>query len=237
MKNQLITDPAESLKQPYKYLGTFGMVWVTFLLLGMFTSIKTFTIFGLEYTVSIIAYPLTYIFADIFTEVYGYKRTRSIVWTGFFCLMITAVFAYIYSIIPASASFTSNDAFVTIFKSAPGIVFLVLAGFFSGELTNSFILAKMKLKTRGKLQELRFITSTFFGQIVDNTIFFTGLYVLLGFYTKSTVIPLIISSVLFCTIIEMIMVPITKRIIRFIKHREGIDTYDHGTNFNPFKIS
>ncbi len=160
-RENLITDPALSARQNHKYLGTFGMIWVSFLIMAVYTASKTFTVFGFEYSVSIIAYPVTYIFADIFTEVYGYRVTRKIVWTGFVCLIFTAVIGYVYSIVPPSSSFTHDEAFRFIFQAGPILVASILCSFFSGELTNSFVLAKMKILTKGKLPEARFILSTF----------------------------------------------------------------------------
>lgn len=233
-KKTLISNPEESAQANHKYLGIFGMFWLSFLILTMFTALKTFNIFGLEYSVAIIAYPITYIFSDIFTEVYGYRVSRKIVWTGFASIFLISLFAYLYATIPPSPSFADNDAFQLIFKAAPLVVLCQILSFFCGELTNSFILAKLKIFTKGKYAEFRFISSTFFGQIVDNTIAFAGIYLIVGFFTSDTLLPLIASSVLFCVAVELVMTPITRRVIAHIKQQEGLDTYDHGTNFNPF---
>ena len=233
---QLITDPVLSAKQNHKYLSAFGMVWVSFLIMAVYTASKTFTLFGIDYSVSIIAYPITYIFADIFTEVYGYRVTRKVVWTGFVCLIFTAILGYVYSIVPPSSSFTEDSAFRFIFQAGPIIVGSILCSFFAGELTNSLVLAKLKIFTKGKFQELRYILSTLFGQLVDNTIFFTSLYLFTNFFTSDQTVEIIISSVLFCTLVEMLMIPVTTKVIKYIKKKEGIDTYDQGTNFNPFAL-
>lgn len=226
----------DSPRTDYKYLNTLGMLWLTFLFIATFTAVKTFKIFGLEYSVAIVAYPLTYIFADIFTEVYGYKVTRKTVWTGFFCLGIASALAWLYSIIPPSENFTDNIAFQLIFKATPVVTVITLLSFFSGELVNSYILAKLKIFTKGRLAELRYILSTLFGQLVDNSIFVVGVFFLAGFFTRDSLIPIIISAVLFCTLVEILMIPITRKVIAFIKNKEGIDTYDHTTNFSPFRI-
>lgn len=210
------------------------MVWVMFLILSVFTAAKTFSIGPLVFTVAILTYPFTYIFADIFTEVYGYRVTRKIVWTGFGCILIASFITYIYSIIPPSDSFHDNDAFKLIFQLSPVLAIATTFSFFSGELTNSFVLAKLKIFTNGSHVWVRLIGSTFAGQLVDNTIFFTVAFLVAGFFTANELIPLIFSSVTFCTLWETISLPFTYRIIQFIKHKEGLDTYDHGTNFNPF---
>ena len=123
----LIKDPKIAYETNHKYLAIFGMLWITFLIMSTYTSLKTFMVFGLEFSVALIAYPVTYIFADIFTEVYGYKVTRKIVWTGFFCIITTSALGYLYSIIPSSPNFVNNEAFDLIFRSAPAVsVFLIL---------------------------------------------------------------------------------------------------------------
>ena len=232
---QLITDPVLSAQQNHKYLGVFGMLWVTVLLVGTFTSLKTFYIGSFVFSVGAIAYPFVYIFADIFTEVYGYRVTRKIVWTGFTCMLLASILTYIYSIVP-NPDFAYNEAYNLIFKAAPIVALGFIVAFFCGELTNSFVVAKMKVLTKGKFLNTRLVLSTFFGQTVDNTIaFFTAFY-FAGWFTAAEIIPLTISTVVFCTTWEIIALPITRKVIRVIKHKEGLDTYDKGTNFNPFAL-
>jgi queuosine precursor transporter len=236
MENQqLITDPALSAARPHKYLGIFGMLWVTVLLVGTFTSLKTFYLWGFVFSVGAIAYPFVYIFADIFTEVYGYRVTRKIVWTGFVCMLLAATLTSIYSYVP-NPDFALDEAFNAIFRAAPVVALGFIVAFFAGELTNSFIVAKMKLWAKGRFLNFRLVLSTFFGQTVDNTIaFFTAFY-FAGWFTAAEIIPLTISTVVFCTAWEIIALPITRWVIRVVKQKEGLDTYDHGTNFNPFSL-
>lgn len=233
-KNSLITDPVISAKQPHKYLGILSMVWVSILIIGILTSLKTFSLGSVVFSVGVIAYPLVYLFADIFTEVYGYRVTRKIVWTGFACLILVTTIASLYTFVPASDSFVDGDAFNLIFRASPLVALVGVIAFFSGEITNSYIVAKLKLITKGKHKWLRLISSTFFGQLIDNAIFFTGALLIAGWYTPSELFPLVVSTVLFCTVWETLALPITYRVIAYIKQKEGLDTYDHGTNFNPF---
>lgn len=233
---QPITDPIVAASHPHKYLGIFGMLWVTFLIIAMFTAPKTFSIGSTVFTISILAYPLTYIFADIFTEVYGYRVTRRIVWTGFACVMIASIVTYLYSLIPPSASYPDNDAFRLIFKASPIIAIATVLAFFGGELTNSYVLAKMKVYMNGTRLWTRLIISTLAGQFVDNTTFFLFAFLAAGFYQVNELLPLVLSSVAFCTLWETLMLPVTYRVIAWIKKKEGLDTYDKGTNFNPFSL-
>jgi queuosine precursor transporter len=234
-EQKLITDPVVSAQLPHKYLSIFGMLWVTVLLVGTFTSLKTFYIGSFVFSVGAIAYPFVYIFADIFTEVYGYRVTRKIVWTGFACMLLAALLTSLYSYVPNTA-FEYNEAFNLIFRAAPIVAIGFIIAFFAGELTNSYIVAKMKLLTKGKYVSARLVISTFFGQTVDNSIAFFVAFYFAGWFTISEIIPLTISTVLFCTVWEIIALPITQKVIKTIKSKEGLDTYDHGTNFNPFKI-
>jgi uncharacterized integral membrane protein (TIGR00697 family) len=231
----LITDPELSAKKPHKYLGIFGMLWVTVLIVGTFTSLKTFYIGNLVFSVGAIAYPFVYIFADIFTEVYGYRVTRKIVWTGFSCMLLASILTYIYSVIP-NPSFTNNEAYNLIFRASPIIAVSFIVAFFCGELTNSFVVAKMKILTKGKHLNLRLVLSTLFGQLVDNGIAFFAAFYFAGWFTASEIVPLIWSTVIFCTLWEVAALPITRKVVKIIKHSEGLDTYDHGTNFSPFVV-
>jgi uncharacterized integral membrane protein (TIGR00697 family) len=233
--NTLITDPAVSAVKPHKYLMVFAMLWVTVLIVGTFTSLKTFYIGSFVFSVGAIAYPLVYIFADIFTEVYGYRVTRKVVWTGFACMFLASTLAFIYSIVP-NPSFELNDAYNAIFKASPIVAVAFIVAFFCGELTNSYIVAKMKLHFAGKYLNARLVLSTFFGQIVDNGIAFFAVYYFAGWFKFPELFPLVATTVIFCTTWEVLALPLTRRVIKFVKHKEGLDTYDHGTNFSPFAL-
>lgn len=232
---KLITDPVVSANQAHKYLSILGMLWVTVLLVGVFTSLKTFHLWGFVFSVGVIAYPLVYIFNDIFTEVYGYRVTRKIVWAGLGSMLLATVLTSIYSYVP-SPGFEYNESFNLIFRAAPIIAIGSIVAFFSGELINSYIVAKMKILTSGKHESARLVLSTFFGQTVDNFIFFFTAFYFAGWYTAGEIFPLVISTVVFCTAWEIIVLPITRKIIKIIKEKEGLDTYDYGTKFNPFNF-
>ena len=111
-----------------------------------------------------------------------------------------------------------------------------LTAFSAGEFTNSFIIAKLKILTKGKYVELRYLASTFFGQIVDNSTVVAILLIFTDIFTVSVGLELIVTTVIFYTLWELLMTPVTKRFIKWIKIKEGLDTYDHGTNFNPLKF-
>lgn len=231
-------DPMVSYRANHKYLGIFGMIWISFMILTVFTSTKTFDLFGFTFVAAAIAYPITYIFSDIFTEIYGYRVSRRIVWSGLFCLLTITTFAFLYTYIPASSTSDKfqNNAYNLIFRTSPIIALATLIAFSAGEFTNSFIIAKLKILTKGKYVELRYLASTFFGQIIDNSTTVAILLIFTDIFTVSVGLELIVTTVIFCTLWELLMTPITKRFIKWIKIKEGLDTYDHGTNFNPMKF-
>lgn len=236
MYKQKIIDPILSAQVPHKYLGMFGMIWVSLLIISSLTSQKTFFLYGITYSTSILAYPFVYIFNDIFTEVYGYRVSRKVVWTGFFCFFLVSFLGYLYSYIPAPESFKDNYSFDLIFRASPLVALTSLFSFSTGEFINSYILAKMKIWTNGKYAEARYILSTAFGQFFDNGIFTLGTFLLVGWYSSGEIISIVLSSAIFATVWEMLAIPVTRRVIKWIKEQEGIDTYDVGTDFNPLKI-
>jgi queuosine precursor transporter len=232
----LITDPVVTASRPHKYLSILGMVWVSILIIGFLTGQKTTSIGGIVFSISILAYPLTYLFGDIFTEVYGFRVSRKIIWSGFFCALLVSGISYIYSIVPSNPTFIDNAAFDLIFRGSPIAVIIGILSFSTGEYINSLVVAKLKLWTNGSKEGLRFIASTFFGQLFDNSIYVIGNFLLLGWYTVGDITSLILSTVIFCTVWETIALPFTYRIVSWLKQKEGIDTYDRGTNFNPFRL-
>ena len=221
MKKILITNPTETSVLPHKYLLVFAMLWVTVLIVGTFTSLKTFYVGSWVFSVGAIAYPFVYIFADIFTEVYGYRVTRKVVWTGFACMFLASSLAFLYSIVP-NPDFQMNETYNAIFKASPIIAIGFIVAFFCGELTNSYIVAKLKLLTKEKFMNVRLVVSTFFGQTVDNTIaFFTAFY-FAGWFTLPELLPLITTTVIFCTVWEVLALPVTREVIKVVKQKETI---------------
>ncbi len=233
---KFINDPKDIKNTNHKYLDILGMVWVSVLIISAYTSIKTFDLGPFSFSVAVIFYPITYIFADLFTEVYGYKKTRRIIWTGLGCMVLTSVIAYLYALVTPSASFQDQAAFELIFKATPIVFVGYLIANFVGEFSNSYTLARMKVITKGKHLWLRYIGSTFVGQTADNGIAYTWACLLGGYFLVDELPNLIFSTVLFCTLWEFIAMPITYRITNALKRAEGLDIYDKDTNFNPLHI-
>ena len=201
-----------------------------------------FPIFGVQmaFDAGTLLFPLSYIFGDVLTEVYGYKRSRRVIWTGFACLALTAVVLGIVRLLPGEAnwqSYAGQDAFVKILGgiSSGGIVLASLAGYWAGEFSNSFILAKMKVLTQGRWLWSRTIGSTIVGEGVD-TLVFMLVATLAGVFPWEIFASLVLTNYLFKVGVETIMTPVTYAVVSFLKRAEREDYYDTHTNFNPFRL-
>lgn len=182
-----------------------------------------------------ILFPLAYIFGDILTEVYGYRYARRAIWTGF-VVMLLAVFAFtVVRYMPPAPEYHDQAAFEAVLGFFPRIVIASLVAYLFGEFINSFILAKLKIKTKGKALWLRLIGSTFVGELVDTTIF--ALIAFGGIIMGWDMVIFILVGWLFKTGVEVVLLPVTYPVIAWLKKREGVDTYDKKTNFTPLSIS
>lgn len=200
------------------------------------------SLFGLPmaFDAGTILFPISYIFGDILTEVYGYKRSRRVIWMGFACLALSALTFWMVRVLPGEAAwqgYAGDAAYEAILggMSTGGIVFASLAGYLTGEFTNSFILAKMKVLTNGHRLWARTIGSTLFGQLVD-TVMFMLVASAFGVFPWSLFITLTVTNYLFKCTIETFMTPVTYLVVGWLKQAENEDYYDRGTNFNPFAV-
>ncbi len=195
----------------------------------------------LSFDAGTLLFPVSYIFGDVLTEVYGYRRSRRVIWTGFACLAVSSLVFWLVRILPGEANWqqtVGQEAYVKVLggMSSGGIVLASLTGYFAGEFSNSFVLARMKILTRGRWLWTRTIGSTLIGEAVD-TAFFVLVATLTGVFAWTIFASLVLTNYLFKVAIEVLMTPLTYRIVRFLKRTEGVDTYDYGTNFNPFSLS
>jgi uncharacterized integral membrane protein (TIGR00697 family) len=177
-------------------------------------------------------FPITYIFGDIFTEVYGYGASRRAIWYGFFASFILVALSYLAVIVPPAPEYKDQQAFATIFKPVGRIVVASLLAYWCGEFANSFTLAKLKLLTKGKYLWTRTIGSTIVGQAVDTTVvMFAAFY---GMRSTHVIVELIISGYVIKVVYETLMTPITYAVVNFLKRTEAVDYFDYETNFSPF---
>lgn len=218
----------------YKYLDFITAFFSIILLVSNIASSKIVAIGSLTLDAGTILFPLSYIFGDILTEVYGYARSRRIIWIGFAMILLSSVVFMIVQALPASPAWHGQQAYEQILGLTPRIVFASLIAFFTGEFINSYIMARLKIRTKGRFLWLRTITSTLVAQGLD-----TGLFIMIAFFgvlENQLVISLIVSNYIFKVGVEVIFTPITYTIARTLKRRENEDYFDYKTNFNPFFI-
>jgi uncharacterized integral membrane protein (TIGR00697 family) len=182
-------------------------------------------------------FPISYIFGDILTEVYGYGRDRRVVWAGFGALLFSAFMAFVVVHLPPA----QNDFMAAyqphidaVFGNTWRIVVGSMVAFACGSFANSFVLAKMKIATQGKYLWARIVGSTIVGQAFDTGVFF--LIAFSGIWPNDQLFAVILTQYLFKTIWEAVMYPATAKVVAFLKRAEGVDFYDRETNFNPFSI-
>jgi hypothetical protein len=187
-----------------------------------------------------ILFPISYIFGDILTEVYGYKRSRRVIWTGFFSLVLAAFVFWIVGLLPGESTwqeYAGNSAYQAILggMSSGGIVVASLTAYWLGEFSNSFILAKMKILTNGRWLWSRTIGSTLVGELMD-TVIFVSVASAFNVFPWSLFFTLTVSNYVFKVGMEALMTPVTYWVAGALKRAENEDVYDRDTNFNPFVI-
>lgn len=176
---------------------------------------------------------LSYIFGDILTEVYGYKNSRTVIWTGFVCLVVMAVTLAVVDYLPAASDWPLQDSFHAILGQTPRIVVASLVAYWGGEFVNSYILAKIKLWTEGRFLWLRTISSTIFGK-ADTIVFI--LVAFWGTMPNELLWTIFVSNYIFKVGVEVVLTPLTYLIVGWLKQVENEDYYDRETNFNPFAV-
>ena len=208
-------------------------IFVTCFITANTVGVKVFSLGNFILPAAVALFPLSYIFGDILTEVYGYRWARRVIWLGFFCNLIFVIFAWVGQVLPPAPLWEGQEAYESILGYTPRLLVASFFGYFAGEFGNSFVLAKMKILTRGRWLWSRTIGSSIVGQGLDTLIFVTGAYFGAPFF-----VPIMILHHWLAKIgIEAIATPFTYAVVNFLKKKEAIDTYDYETNFNPFLVS
>jgi uncharacterized integral membrane protein (TIGR00697 family) len=223
------------VSKSFKHLDTITALFVTVLLISNVASTKIVAFGPLTFDGGTILFPLSYIFGDILTEVYGYARSRKVIWIGFVAALLMSITFIIVGALPPAADWPNQAAYEKILGLTPRIVIASLIAYFAGEFSNSFTLARLKLMTQGRWLWLRTISSTLIGQIVDTALFI--LIAFTGVVPNSLLWALIISNYLFKCGVEILFTPITYWITGWLKQEEREDFYDRNTDFNPFQFS
>lgn len=210
-------------------------VFVTCLITANFIIVKQISIGNLVLPAAIIIFPLSYIIGDILTEVYGYQQARRVIWLGFVCNLIAVVAIWVGKILPSAPVFEAQSAYERILGSTPRFLLASFVAYLAGEFANSFVLAKMKIRTRGRWLWMRTIGSTLVGQGIDTLIVLTIAFA--GVLPLSVLGNMILSHWLVKTAYEAVATPLTYGVVGYLKRKEGIDVYDYGVDFNPLRVS
>ncbi len=214
----------------YKYLTYITVFFVSVLMISNIVSVKIID-FGLfTFDAGTLLFPLSYIFGDILTEVYGYKKTKEVIWLGFFMAFFMSLVFILVAYLPPASDWTLNEDYKNILGAAPRIVFASLIAYLLGSFSNSIILAKMKIWTNGRKLWARTIGSTLVGELIDSTLFI--LIAFLGVLPSSLLLTLIISNYIFKSLVEILFTPLTYKVVNFLKKAEGEDYFDKETKFN-----
>jgi hypothetical protein len=219
-------------------LGAFVCVLLCSNLIGV-QKVTTINLFGLTdftFGAGVLFFPISYLFGDILTEVYGYARSRRVIWCGIGAMLFASLMSFVVVNLPVAKTMNPNQqaALEMIFGQTPRIVAASLTAFFAGEFVNSFVLAKMKIWTTGKNLWMRTIGSTFAGEAVDSLIFYPIAF--LGVWSTEQVITVMWSNYLLKVFWEVLATPFTYLIVNYLKRVEHEDYFDRQTNFNPFTL-
>lgn len=232
----------------YKYADRIMALFVAVLLVSNIASSAKIvdwgvSLFGvpLVFDAGTLLFPVSYIFGDVLTEVYGYRYGRRVIWVGFFAALMMSAVLWLVARLPGEALWQQNvgqGAYDAVLGgvSSGAIVIASLAAYWAGEFSNSFVLAKMKILTRGRWLWTRTIGSTLIGEGVDTLLFVSiATLLLVPGFSPDIWFSLVLTNYLFKVAIEALMTPVTYRIVNALKHIESVDVFDHDTNFNPFK--
>ncbi len=210
-------------------------LFVTCLITANITAVKLVNLFGFILPAAILIFPLSYIIGDVLTEVYGYGQARRVIWLGFFCNFITVLAIWMGQVLPAASFWEGQEAYERILGYTPRLLFASFLAYLVGEFTNSFVLAKMKIATKGRWLWMRTIGSTLVGQGLDSLVFITLAFA--GTIPFAALILTIATQWLAKSVYEAAVTPLTYVVVKFLKQKEVVDVYDHDTRFSPFSIS
>lgn len=218
----------------YRLFHAVGMLSVALLIVSNTVAVKVVEIWGFVLPAGIICFPLAYIFNDVLTEVYGYEKTRSVIWWGFFALALTSIIYYVATILTPAPFWKDQESFAKLFGFVPRIAIASFLAYLVGSFLNSYVMSYMKIKTKGKHLWSRTIGSTIVGEGADSIVFnFVAFY---GIFDFSNLIKIAISGFILKTLYEILATPLTYFVVNKLKKIENEDKFDHGISYNPFKI-
>ncbi len=219
----------------FRYLDALTTTFVVILLVSNLVAQKIVRIGPVSTSGAMLLFPITYIFGDIFTEIYGYAASRRAIWLGFFGTALLYAVSAIVIALPADPQFHNQQAFITVFGILPRILIASLIAFWAGEFANSYTMAKLKLITRGRWLWTRTVGSTVVGQAVDTTLVIVITFA--GTFTPAKLFQIIWQGYLLKVAYEVLATPLTYLVVNWLKRAEHVDTFDMDTNFNPFRFA
>ena len=217
-----------------RYFDVASTAFVAVYLISQVSSSKLFVLGGLQLPGAAVVFPLSYIFGDILTEVYGYARTRRVIWMGFGSAIVMAAVLWIVQALPPAPDWPNQAAYEAILGVVPRMVIGSITAYWAGEFTNSYVMARMKLLTGGRLLWTRTVGSTVVGQAVDSTVFI--LVAFAGRLPWDSMLQIAATLYLFKVAYEVAATPLTYLIVTSLKRAEGVDVFDRGTDFTPFRL-
>lgn len=238
MQSQPLGDSASSVSERrprHRYYDFIMAAFVTVLLCANFIGAgKVFTIFGITSSGGILFFPLSYLFGDILTEVYGYAKARRVVWTGMVALVFGALVSWLVIALPPAATFQSQAALETVFGATPRLVAASILAYLVGEFTNSYVLARLKVATQGRYLWLRAVGSTVVGEALDSAIFYP-----IAFYAiwpNELLFSVAATNYVLKVMWEVLATPLTYKLVHSLKNAEQEDYFDRDTKFTPFSL-
>ena len=192
----------------------------------------------LQLSAAVVLFPISYVINDCLTEVYGYRKARAVIWLAFALSAFTALMSGLVCLLPEPFDEGSKPmaaSFDSLFAMVPRTTLASLAGFISGSTVNAWILSRMKVATRGRFFGVRAVLSSVGGELVDSCIFFPAVFI--GIMPLDVIVGMVFTQVVVKTLYEIVILPFTSWFVRYLKAKEGVDTYDNGISYNPFKIS
>jgi uncharacterized integral membrane protein (TIGR00697 family) len=229
----------------FRYLDALTTAFVVILLVSNLVAQKIFrvgpfhlgpvTIPPISTSGAMVLFPITYIFGDVFTEIYGYAASRRAIWLGFFGTALLYAISALVIALPPDPEFRNQAAFVAVFGILPRILVASLIAFWAGEFANSYTMAKLKLLTKGRWLWTRTVGSTVVGQAVDTTLVIVITFA--GTFTPRKLVEIILTGYVLKVAYEVLATPVTYLVIAWLKRAEDVDTFDTHTNFNPFQFA
>ncbi|TBH17496.1 queuosine precursor transporter [Thermus thermamylovorans] len=219
-----------------RYLDLLTALFATVLLTSNLASTKVVALGPFTFDGGTLLFPLAYILGDVLTEVYGYRKSRRVIWIGFLTLLLATLTFQMVAALPAPEGTEAyGEAFTLLLGLAPRIVLGSLLAYLVGEFANAYLLAKLKVRTEGRHFWFRALLSTLVGQGLDTAIFL--LVAFYGVWPGELLLAVFVSNYLFKVGVEVLLLPLTYKAVGFLKRTEGVDVYDRDTDFNPFRLA